>query len=244
VKKLIILIVLIVLNALPLVGQASHQTATVTAWKLNVREVPSLTAKILTVIHYGEVYTVTGQSAEWLKIRVNNTEGWVYSSYVRISDAPSTASCDYKLFFEQPNPMPEFCPNAPMTTQAAYQSYEHGFMLWFANNGSVMVFLNDGRYLVFSEADYAGLPDNAAQAPAGFIQPVSGFGRVWANLNDYSGSKMRDLLGWATFSETAYTATQQLQGRAGHVNFFISLPDNGVINAYSGLAGRRWSTVK
>ena len=94
--------------------------------------------------------------------------------------------------------------------QAAYQRYERGFMIWRADTGAVLVFTGSqgGQTYEFAESDYGTRPDNTiTNVPAGFIVPISGFGKVWGN-HDF----VRDQLGWATGPEQAYEMTIESYG--------------------------------
>jgi len=60
-------------------------TATVTAFRLNVRDAPNpFTGNVLTKISQNEVYPVIGRNLDssWLQINVNGLIGWVRSSWV------------------------------------------------------------------------------------------------------------------------------------------------------------------
>lgn len=64
-------------------------TATVTAAILNVRNIPSTNNSfIITKIHRGEVYPITGSTSDrsWFKLNVNGTEGWVSAGYLFLSN--------------------------------------------------------------------------------------------------------------------------------------------------------------
>src|SRR4029078_11001093 len=95
-------------------------------------------------------------------------------------------------------------------------------------------------WIDIAQSSYASLPDAAASAPAGLVQPINGFGRVWANMTANSGNKLTDRLGWATAPEVSYDATKQTIGRANHVHIYMSVPDGRGAVAYSGLAGFFW----
>lgn len=72
---------------------AASGTATVTAFRLNVRSGPSATADILTKINRNEVYPIVGCNTErtWWQINVNGTVGWVSARYVQTADAVCNA---------------------------------------------------------------------------------------------------------------------------------------------------------
>jgi len=109
-----------------------------------------------------------------------------------------------------------------VTTQAAYQPYERGFMLWRADTGGVMMFSTTAPHVAFfRQSDYEGLPDNPiTSVPTGFIRPINGFGRVWGNFQH-----ARDSLGYATGAEQGYTLTARILG-GGAISY--TLPDGRV----------------
>jgi hypothetical protein len=96
-------------------------------------------------------------------------------------------------------------PPSPTSTQAAFQQYENGFMIWRADTGAVMVFSGSagGQFLRFPENVYINwLNPDYATAPPGRIRPINAFGKVWNNVGAVS-----DLIGWAIGTEQAYTIT-------------------------------------
>lgn len=117
---------------------------------------------------------------------------------------------------------------ASITTQAAYQPFERGFMIWVASQGAVYVFLQDAsRVLFYEQWAYETLPDNPVTEtpPSGLYSPVSGFGRVWGNYPDVRGA-----LGWALMPEqgfvTSYTPTND--------GILLTLPDGRLITTAQG----------
>jgi hypothetical protein len=102
-------------------------------------------------------------------------------------------------------------------TQAAYQSYEHGFMIWRADTGAVLAFVGSqgGQMYTFAETTYGALPDNPySDAPAGLIAPIRGFGKVWGGF-----PTVRDQLGWATGPEQSYDMT--IEDFGGEVAYLL-----------------------
>jgi hypothetical protein len=103
------------------------------------------------------------------------------------------------------------------TTEAAFQQYENGYMLWRADTGGIWVFAQNGWIATyFPEDRYRDLPDNPVSEPPPvqqvprtfqFIKPVRGFGRVWGNF-----AEVRAQLGWAITDEVSYTTTFQSVG--------------------------------
>lgn len=70
------------------VVQPTGATASVTAFRLNVRSAPNATAPVLTRINRFESYAVTARSADntWYQINVGGQLGWVSSRWVSISN--------------------------------------------------------------------------------------------------------------------------------------------------------------
>lgn len=117
---------------------------------------------------------------------------------------------------------------ASMTTQAAYQPFEGGFMLWLGENGTVYVFLRDAsRVQFYNQGMYEALPDNPVTdvPPSGFFSPTSGFGRVWGNYAD-----VRSMLGWATAPEQGYNASFSLN----NCEIAVMLPDGRTVTTSRG----------
>ena len=110
-------------------------------------------------------------------------------------------------------------------TQAAFQQYDHGFMVWRADTGSVMVFggQGGGQVLVFRESIYAHWPNMPVDfdIPPGRVRPVNAFGKVWAH-----SQTARDIIGFATGQEQGYQAAIG-QGNTAPVT--VSLPDGRVL---------------
>ena len=254
-KKLIYTLLLAALLLTSLSVQAyqeSTQSVMVTARYLNVRQWPSTNTTILVVVRAGQMYPVIGQSGTWWQIRVGDINGYVSGRYVKLIDglpadvpAPTATVCSRTVFFS--STPSDVCTGPIAHTQAAYQTYQNGFMIWLADSGDIWVFLNapsgiQPPWLHIPQNYYASLADATGPAPAGLVQPINGFGRVWAN---YSGvnqtEKLKDELGWATAGEVSYNATWQLIGRVMHVHTCMTMPDGRVADTYSGLAGVFWS---
>lgn len=163
--------------------------------------------------------------------------------------AAAPLPCLYPLFFGEPSD--DVCPSQPQVSSAAFQRFERGFMIWLAQDGDVWVFLDSspalggtGRWLHFAESTYAAVVDpSPVQPPPHRLQPQGAFGRVWSSLRGWADS-LRSELGWALTPEASYLATQQVMGRTSHVHTYLSLPNNRVLDAYSGLAGLNWTWVR
>ena len=101
---------------------------------------------------------------------------------------------------------------SPQQRLAAYQSFEHGFMLWSQAEDSIYVLSNtaiqQGQATdtwwrledTFTESDPA--IDEGLFPPEGLLQPERGFGKVWRN-NGF----VREAIGWATATEEGYDST-------------------------------------
>lgn len=116
-----------------------------------------------------------------------------------------------------------------VTTQAAFQQYHQGFMVWRADTGTIYVFgLGLGTY---PQSSYQGLPDNmCTDVPSGFVCPINGFGRIWAN-----DTNTRKYLGWAIAPEQSFQATIVTQG-GNPVS--ITLPDGRTVYIDNGTTWR------
>src|SRR5689334_8000774 len=94
-KGFLLLILSLMMTVLSSVyAQDITPTATVRAASLNVRSGPATSYAVLTRVHRGESYLITGRSddaATWWQINVNGTSGWVYGSYVTATNTDSIA---------------------------------------------------------------------------------------------------------------------------------------------------------
>jgi len=104
-------------------------------------------------------------------------------------------------------------PNTHIQTQAAFQQYENGFLLWRADTGAVMIFGGQtaGQVINFAQNSYAHWPDLTVDfdIPPNRVRPINAFGKVWG----YS-QPLRDMLGFATGQEQGYQGnkTSECQG--------------------------------
>ncbi|MGB3716092.1 MAG: hypothetical protein WA996_16830, partial [Candidatus Promineifilaceae bacterium] len=99
------------------------------------------------------------------------------SADVNVPATPTQLVCASAYFFE---PAPEVCPNGePLTSAAAEQPFERGFMVWFEATDAIYVFDWDGRWQQFEDTFIEGQPENdpAIIPPPDLYQPVRGFGQ-------------------------------------------------------------------
>lgn len=123
------------------------------------------------------------------------------------------------------------CPSgAVISLQSATQMYERGSMIWVNESGGLIyVLYGNGTFQRFPDTFIAGQdPDSGGEMPpAGLIEPVRGFGKVWRTMMG-----VRDGVGWGVTPEMGDTATIQ-EFATGRL---IYLPTRGNILAltYSG----------
>lgn len=72
-------------------GSASG-TATVNAFRLNVRAQPTTSSDVVTQVNRGETYLIVGCNADrsWWQINVNGTIGWVFANFVNLANQTCT----------------------------------------------------------------------------------------------------------------------------------------------------------
>jgi hypothetical protein len=109
---------------------------------------------------------------------------------------------------------------------ATFQSFETGFMIWRADNGTIMVYTaGNQRVTTFPIATYGALTiNNNIPFPPGrrpAIRPDNGFGKVWSNYPN-----IRAQLGWGMGSEQGYTIDLAVRSSGAPVRF--TLPNGGV----------------
>jgi hypothetical protein len=134
-------------------------------------------------------------------------------------------TCPDTWFFA---PEPEICPAAPAEFGAgAEQHFEHGIMLWVQSQDLIYVLSENGQsrqWHPYLDEWEEGMPedDPAIIPPPGYYQPIRGFGLVW---REQTG--VRDKLGWAVDTESAYeTAVQHTS--YSYSNIYIRAADGNV----------------
>ncbi len=66
---------------------SSGTSATVTIYRLNVRDLPSTSGAIITKINKNESYPIVGSNADrsWWQVNINGVVGWVFARFVTVS---------------------------------------------------------------------------------------------------------------------------------------------------------------
>jgi hypothetical protein len=107
------------------------------------------------------------------------------------------------------------------TTQAIYQPFMNGFMIYEADDSFILVF-GLASVGIYPPTSLRNLPDNTyTDAPDGFYAPINDFGRIWGN-----DENLRKYMGWATTPEQSYQATVN---ELGEESISISLPDGRTV---------------
>ena len=150
-------------------------------------------------------------------------------------------NCQQTWFFSA-EPQAGVCPQDIIRTQAAFQSFERGMMIWLKEPGRYFVLENqnvapgDIRHPLNTVADPLDNTRNtegSVQPPAGLFAPASGFGLIWRGDAQQS-SGFRDLLGWALQPEFGFEATYQCDDATpsgGRVwqTCYLTLPDDQIV---------------
>lgn len=94
----------------------------------------------------------------------------------------------------------------PRVSMAAFQVYEHGYMIWVGDKRTLYVFYNgkdsnSGTFETYPEKWEEGMPETDPKLvpPQGMYQPTRGGGLVWRQ-----NEKVRNGLGWGTFPPEGY----------------------------------------
>lgn len=112
--------------------------------------------------------------------------------------------CPDTWFFDHPPPE---CPYAALNTDFVTQDFEHGQMIWAASSDRIYILYAGGnRWSATQNSWFEGMPesDPTLVPPAGYYQPVRGFGLVWRDEQALAGYRVRDQLGWAINEEFAW----------------------------------------
>ncbi|MBE2220729.1 MAG: hypothetical protein IAF02_04270 [Anaerolineae bacterium] len=131
-------------------------------------------------------------------------------------------------------PAPVNCPAAAaVTTSAAYQPFEHGWMLWLADSDVIYAFFDDNSFAQFYGYQLWGdveSGDGGIVAPQGYKAPVRGFGLVWRGEADgAAGGWVRDKLGWGLTSESGFQSQYQEDDYLNFSGIYVRDPAGRII---------------
>lgn len=147
-------------------------------------------------------------------------------------------TCPDVWFFE---PAPPGCPaSAGVSTSAAIQYFERGFMIWLDQLELIYVFHQDpatdlviDNYFAFTDPWEPGMPedDPTISPPNGFYQPKRGFGMVWRGaIDDVTyDEQVRGWLGWAIEPEYAFESYYQGNTVGRYPSAYILGPNGEII---------------
>lgn len=148
--------------------------------------------------------------------------------YPQIEEPPTIA----------PLPPTDFISSVPynLYSSASWQTFEHGYMMYWAQTGTILVFYDSGEWQLIPSATYAHLPENPIQEapPVGYSKPIFGFGKVWGHFPE-----IRQRLGWGVYAEQGYLMRfergQFLATIDGHAFYYeVSLPDGRSLRMLDG----------
>ncbi len=98
----------------------SSSTATVTAYRLNVRSLPDgINGQIITRINRLETYPVVGRNADasWYLLNINGTNGWVSANFINVSNPGAVPAAGAS---GQPTTAPQGGPTGNVVTANPY----------------------------------------------------------------------------------------------------------------------------
>jgi len=157
-----------------------------------------------------------------LVLRVENSAGAAVEELeltIRCTERPLPEIADQQLYGN--------CPYDTVVSQAAYQPFERGHMVWLEGNRNIYVLYASGRFEIYNDLFEEGDPeiDPSITPPAGLYQPKRGFGLIWR-----TEPGVRDRLGWATAPEQPFQGWSQSYSATGMHNAgtFIRLLDGSI----------------
>lgn len=137
-----------------------------------------------------------------------------------------TLRCPDEWFFANP---PDICPaSAALKSDAAEQSFEHGFMIWIEEEDRIYILFDDGnspKWNAYTDEWDLGEPENdpTLNPPPGLVQPIRGFGSIWREQ-----PSVRERLGWATGGEVAFETALQRTSYAKYNETYIRAANGSI----------------
>ena len=213
-------------------------------------------AEICTTVNQGypDRYSCDEVSPTGSKVVVVEPDATIYHLQLKVSNGEYAAFHDVygcidvsDWFFENP---PDSCAAAPpVHSYAAAQRFEHGLMVWLEASDEFMVFFDDNTFRIFYPPldlkPGASADNRVGGAPAGYFEPVSGFGLIWRGEVEYS-ENMRSILGWALEPEFGFETTYQsgILTNWHYLDRYMRDPEGRIIylstSAYIGSWWRYW----
>ena len=169
----------------------------------------------------GEWTVTVPFDATWQRTSDQNQPHWdvkfeleavdVFGNNVTVTGEEIRFVC-HPLFFDAGVPWPT-CAHEPQFTEATFQPFEHGYMIWRADTGQVYVLPQRPEHPTQWRTHLpAGRVVDVGVPPTGLYVPGGHFQEAW-NQPDEDWPR---LLGWATAPEQAYALTWQLSPLGGH----------------------------
>jgi hypothetical protein len=156
-------------------------------------------------------------------------------------------------FFDHPGACPEA---PPVYSHAAAQRFEHGEMIWVEAIDAFYLLFDKGFYpsdsrQVFQRVGPLALKPGASKdnrvgetPPAGYYEPVSGFGLIWRNEVENLDTNIRAALGWAREPEFGFNTTLQCEQQQTYSSHtcYLRGPSGKVIElGWGAYVGSVWS---
>lgn len=164
----------------------------------------------------------------------------VVSGSARVAQGVSLKlTCLHDWFFAA---APDVCPREAATPgPGAEQHFEGGTMVWVGEWDSIFVLYNDtsvGAWSLFTDHWNEGEPESDPDIvpPAGFYQPIRGFGKVWRE-----NPQVRERLGYAVDREQGYSIQAQRTSYPKYNSFYLLALDGNVW--HMGPEGSSWEKI-
>jgi len=151
--------------------------------------------------------------------------------------------CAYPWFFEVAH---SNCASiAASRGPAAEQRFERGRMIWMESltlhdrttGGVIFVFYDTGQFKRYDDTWTEGQPesDPTIVPPAGVLQPIRGFGKLWRENAD-----IRTTLGWALSTEVGFTGAWQPESSESLGSYAFLQTIDGQVLRTSGWESGSW----
>ncbi len=131
----------------------------------------------------------------------------------------------------------------PLTTNASYQPFEHGLMIWRADTNQVYVLGGIETTGFFWQQFSVSEATLTESPPDGLFGPEGVFAGVWVNNENVQG------VGWATAPAQSYSLQAQYyidRATASSSAWFITIPQNimMLIGDYTSTSGPSWRLLQ